>query len=61
MKVLLRLCYLCWDDGEEIPATYSYYAKAAQDWFDICDEHKKETEKLGFEIIEIKENPQEVE
>jgi len=61
MKVLLRLCYLCWNDGKDIPATHSYYAEKAKDWFDICDEHKGEIEKLGLKIINIEENPQEVE
>lgn len=55
MRIFQIVCFICNQDGEPKPATHRYFAKGANDWYDVCDKHAKEVDGQGFEVEEISE------
>lgn len=52
-RMFMRLCYLCYVDGETKGATHKYYAEGADDWYDVCDSHTEVVREAGNETEEI--------
>lgn len=51
MKIYMIICYLCYEfEGDIKPASHKYYAKGAEEWYDICDNHTGLLRKDGFKI-----------
>ena len=40
VRVTMRLCYLYWDDGDNVEASHTYEAMDGEA-YDVCDKHAK--------------------
>jgi hypothetical protein len=58
-QVRLRLCYLCWNDGESVAATHRY--DTVVDSFDVCEKHRKIVKAEGYFVEKLTKNPEEIE
>ncbi len=48
----MRLCYLCYRDGNIVQPTHLYYTKTGEQ-FDVCDKHAEECRLDGLIIFMI--------
>lgn len=52
VSVYRALCYLCYSDGEEVPATHQYTTPNGQK-IDICEKHIETCKQGRLEVREL--------
>jgi len=56
LRVYQRLCYLCYQDGEYVPAVAETKTRINV-IYDVCEKHKEIVEKQeGFKTIKLEED-----
>lgn len=59
MRIYKRLCYLCYIEGNEVPAVASYFPKGKE--FDICLFHSELCKNDGHEVVMFEEGDEIIE
>jgi hypothetical protein len=49
----MRLCYFCYEDGDNDPAQYAYQPEHALEPFDVCHTHLELVKQLGLDYWEL--------
>ena len=52
-RIVMRLCYFCYEDGEYVEATHSYCPKGSFFEYDVCDAHADRVKEAGLQIWDI--------
>jgi len=57
MKIHMRLCYFCHENGQEVKAV-GYYNPQPDETYDLCEKHKKICEQEKFNVLPLDEDDQ---